>query len=393
MILGTSVAASKGAVELNLQSRLQQSSVAGGDGVDDLLVHGPDDGPVKVDDILGGALGQNELFQSLDGHSAPANSTNSREAGVIPATDNSLIYKPGQLPLTEKGLDEVEPGEIPDMDLPQVQSIQEPPVLWVAVTVLDSSERMCHALELIDQRAGEVVCRVDLVLVSGTVVSFGVAAVDDRVTHGLVGIVDGHFGTKAVLDTLKFPLRQYAGFVYRRKDIIPLPKPWPSPRTPAGSPQCFGPCSCWQYRPFSPYASGGVSRCTCTVIGDPDLFLDGVVTVRLAQLDQFDSLLVEPVKRITSVGDDISLDSQELKVLQDAVLELLLLLRGVGIIEPNDQFALVVLSKVLVEHGRFGVTNVKVSRRLRRESCHNTLIGIQQSNLKVRLLALGLLLG
>src|SRR5690606_22063884 len=115
-------------------------------------------------------------------------------------------------------------------------------------------------------------------------------------------------------------------------------------------------------------------------------------------------------KVVAGISDLITMDSEKLEILENGVLELLLLLGGVGIIESDDELALVLLRKVLVQQRGLCVTNVKISaailgqqppsygdyfwnsRWLGREPGHNTLIGIEQANLKVRLLALGLLL-
>ena len=96
---------------------------------------------------------------------------------------------------------------------------------------------------------------------------------------------------------------------------------------------------------------------------------------------------------ITGVCDDIAVDSEQLQILNDRILELLLLLGGVGIVESDNKLALVVLGEVLVEESCFRVTDVEITTGLRREPSDNTLVGIQETNLEVRVLALGLLLG
>jgi hypothetical protein len=67
------------------------------------------------------------------------------------------------------------------------------------------------------------------------------------------------------------------------------------------------------------------------------------------------SMLVQSVEMITGIGDDVSMNAEQLEILQDAVLELFLRLGGVGIVETNAQLSLVMLRKVLVEHGSLGV--------------------------------------
>jgi hypothetical protein len=88
-------------------------------GVNDLLVESPDDCPVHVNDVLGGTLTNNELFQSFDGHSSSTNTSHGGEARIIPACNKTLIHEPSQLALAENCLDEVQPGEVPNLNLPQ----------------------------------------------------------------------------------------------------------------------------------------------------------------------------------------------------------------------------------------------------------------------------------
>lgn len=125
---------------------------------------------------------------------------------------------------------------------------------------------------------------------------------------------------------------------------------------------------------------------------EPYLLLDSVVTVRLAHLDHLNSLLVQSIEVVTRVGDHIALDPQQLQIFKDRILKLLLLLGRVCIIETNDKLSLVVLRKVLVEQRRLRVSNMEITTGLRGEPRHNALIGIQKSNLEVRILALRLLL-
>ena len=52
----------------------------------------------------------------------------------------------------------------------------------------------------------------------------------------------------------------------------------------------------------------------------------------------------------------------------------------IGIVEPNDHFALVHLGKVLVEHRSFGMSNVEVATGFRRETGdHLTLLSIRET--------------
>lgn len=62
-------------------------------------------------------------------------------------------------------------------------------------------------------------------------------------------------------------------------------------------------------------------------------------------------------------------------------MELFLLVGGVGVIEAQQKSAVVLLvSEVVVEKSSLGVSNVQISRGLRREASDNTAIGVLQSD-------------
>ena len=79
------------------------------------LVCRPDEGPVKVCNILARALSENELPQGRDGHASSSDTTDCREPRVIPAPDNALVNKLSKLALGQKGSDEVHTSKVPDL--------------------------------------------------------------------------------------------------------------------------------------------------------------------------------------------------------------------------------------------------------------------------------------
>lgn len=176
--------------------------VAGGNGVDVLLVGGPERVPVKVHDVLGGSLLEDELTESGDGDTATADTTDGGHARVVPAPDEARIDDLGQLALGEERLHEVETGETPIVDTAELQCLDEPLVLRVAVVVLRGTECVGNALHGVDNGAAEVVRRVDLPLASCAVVILGIAAVDDGVTERLVRIVNAQLRPQTPLGTL-----------------------------------------------------------------------------------------------------------------------------------------------------------------------------------------------
>lgn len=114
------------------------------------------------------------------------------ESRIVPAGDVSLGHKPVQFPLGEKGVDEVETTEnkgnraekesasvrrkvedassegssreVPEVGLPDLESVDKPEVLRVPVSVLVGPEGVGDSLERVDDGAGEVVGGVGEVL-------------------------------------------------------------------------------------------------------------------------------------------------------------------------------------------------------------------------------------
>jgi hypothetical protein len=173
--------------------------VAGRDGVDVFLVRGPEERPVEVDDVAGGALLEDVLPQGADGHASAADAADGGEAGVVPAPDEAGFDELGEFALREQRADEVHAGEIPDVDFAELEDVLEPFVLGITVAVLVGPESVGDTFEGVEDGHAEVVGGVDFPGGAGAVVGLGVAAVDDRVTHGFVGVIDGHFGADAPL--------------------------------------------------------------------------------------------------------------------------------------------------------------------------------------------------
>lgn len=110
--------------------------VASGDGVDVLLVGGPEGGPVLKDDVLGRPLLEDEFAEGGDGDAATADATYSGHARVVPAVDETGIYDAGELALGHKRLDEGQAREAPVIDMAEVKGLQEPLILGVTIVVL-----------------------------------------------------------------------------------------------------------------------------------------------------------------------------------------------------------------------------------------------------------------
>lgn len=106
-----------------------------------------------------------------------------------------LLDKPLQLPFTQQRINECQPSEIPHLDPPQLERIQHPVVLGVPIPILVRPQRVSDPFDRIDNRTTEVVSWVNLVFRSGTVVRQIVAAVDDGISHRLVGVTERDLGS------------------------------------------------------------------------------------------------------------------------------------------------------------------------------------------------------
>jgi hypothetical protein len=150
----------------------------------------------------------------------------------------------------------------------------------------------------IDDRASEVIGRVDLPLGAGTVVRSRVAAVDDRVTHGLIRAIEGNLSTNTPANTLRGAVLH---LLKARQALL----------------------------------DGKVTtaaRKTVETLSGHSLLI-GVISIGVALLDDLDTEVVQLVEVVTGIGHLVRLDTHKGKVLHDGVLELFLLVRGVGVVE------------------------------------------------------------
>jgi hypothetical protein len=135
----------------------------------------------------------------------------------------------------------------------------------------------------------------------------------------------------------------------------------------------------------------------CFPVSHLHLLLRGVVHEGETLVNEPKSVALELGKIIRRVRDDVGKDPELLQILDDTLLELLLLLRGVRVVEPaakgsvgeceldtrgknglplsttqflpHNQPPLVSPCVVVVQEHSLGVSDVKVSARLRWEAC------------------------
>jgi hypothetical protein len=184
-----------------------------------------------------------------------------------------------------------------------------------------------YTLERIDNRAAEVVGGVDLPCVSGAVMCLGVAAVDDGIAHGFVRVVDRHLCADAPLEAL-FAARLHqleAGQVV-----------------------------------FDAGVAAGTGNAVHTLVAH--LHLLRVVCIRETILDHLHARAVQLVEPVTGVRHRVGLDAQERAILDNGILVFLLLLGRVGIVEAQQELALVFLVReVVVEKSGLCVADMEVT--------------------------------
>lgn len=170
--------------------------------VDELFVDGPDLVPLHVNGALAEALRQDELAQTLHGHTAAQYTLHGRESRVIPSLHVTLVHEPGELSLRQHGLDEVQAGELHQVHLAQSHGLLQPLELLVAVLVLRGSHGVRDSFDRVDDGAGKVVGRVCVVLGAGAVVRQCVGAIQHWITAALVGVGHVHVGSEHPLGAL-----------------------------------------------------------------------------------------------------------------------------------------------------------------------------------------------
>mmetsp|Transcript_51195 Transcript_51195/g.115079 ORF Transcript_51195/g.115079 Transcript_51195/m.115079 type:complete len:263 (-) Transcript_51195:301-1089(-) len=113
------------------------------------------------------------------------------------------------------------------------------------------------------------------------------------------------------------------------------------------------------------------------------LLLSGRVDERKSVLDHLHCDVLDLLEPIGSVADLRWLDLQQRQRLYDGMLILLLLLGRVGVIETEQELALVLRGEVGVEHRGLHVADVQVAARLGREASHHLAhLGVWQRDLK-----------
>jgi hypothetical protein len=125
------------------------------------LICRPKNGLVHSDSVATGALLQHKISDGRDGQAAAKDATESWHTRIIPASYSGIDYL-GELPLRKERANEVNTDKVPELYGPELQGLEEPLTLGIAVRVLGCAEGMGNAFDAVDDRAGEVTSRIDV---------------------------------------------------------------------------------------------------------------------------------------------------------------------------------------------------------------------------------------
>ena len=199
---------------------------------------------------------------------------------------------------------------------------------------------MCDFLKAVDDWTGEVIGGVDDILSSSSVMGYFGCSGHDGVSHAAIISFHVDFSSHAVF--ISFSLK------HKLENLKVL--------------------GYWVV------AACGLLSLASLLSHD----LNGsVIKIDSILLDKPSQQLVHLREVISGIGQLSILDTKGLKILEDGLHELSLLLDGVGVIESKNHSAFVHLGVMVVEECSLAMTDVKVSGRLRREASDDfALLGV-----------------
>ena len=318
-------------------------------GVDVFLIRGPEGRPVQIHNVTRGSLFEDEFAQAGDGAPAAPDAADGGHAGVVPAPDDAFVDELGEFAFGEEGADEVHAVEVPVVDVPQFESVQEPLVLRVAVFVFGGAQGVGDAFVRVVEGAGEGVGGVDFPRAAGAGVGWRGAAVDDGVAEGAVGGVVADFGAYK-----PFLAGGRAGLhVFEAGEGV----------------GCGYVAAGGGFLGFTLFAHEGLVR---------------VVGVGVTVFDYLHAPVVEFPKVVGGVRSAVGVDAHEFEVADDGVFKFLLLFERVGVIEAEDEGAFVFdVGEVVVQERCFSVADVQIARGFRGKTCHDAGGGVLEADVVV----------
>ena len=192
---------------------------------------------------------------------------------------------------------------------------------------------MCYTLDRVDNRTGKVVRWVSFVGVSSAMVRNVFCTVEDGITQTLNLVLHVELSPDAVVLVLtsEHTLKQCHVLLW-----------------------CV--VSCLRLHSSVPLVLHFLGR--------------QVVRVRLSLLNELLHVVLEHLEVVGGVCHLIWRDVERLQIADDVVHKLYLLVHGIGIVKAQDHSSFVHLRIMEVHHSGFHMTNVKVTRGLRRETCY-----------------------
>ena len=166
-------------------SRLTDACITWDDGIQNLLIHGPNLVPFHVYRVLGRALVKHEILEGFGSHTSAHDTLYSGEARIIPPINVIVLDEPAELALRKTCAQKVQLGEVIDYDGAEVECLLHPGIEPITIPILDCPQCVCHSFDGVDDGACEVIRWVRLELLSGPMVRDVFSTVEHWVTQTL----------------------------------------------------------------------------------------------------------------------------------------------------------------------------------------------------------------
>ena len=285
----------------------------------------------------GHADARTEVTDGFRGVSPASHPANGGHTGIVPAAHEPALHELDELALGQHGVGQAKAGELDLLRVVHVQRVEHPVVQLAVVDELQRADGVRNAFQRVGQAVRKVVHGIDAPLVAGPVV-FGMAdAVQRGVTHDHIGRGHVDLGAEHMLPVGELaaahPAEQTEVFLY--------------PTVPV-----------WAFR----------ARLRQRAPAGADFLSALAVHIRLAVTDE---LLGERIQLIEVVGSVIfpivPFAAEPVHVFTDGIHVFGIFLHRIGIVEAQVAQPAVLLRQPEVDADGFGVADVQIAVRLRRE--------------------------
>ncbi len=159
-----------------------------------------------------------EVANRRRGIAAPAQTGQSRHAGIVPAADMAAFHQFQQLALAHHRIIDVEPSKLDLLGMMNLQLVEKPIVEGPVIFEFQSTDGISDTLQRIALTVGKVVHGVDAPLVAGAVVLSMENTVHDRIPHveigrGHIDLGPQHLGAVRIVAVLhlleQFPILRH----------------------------------------------------------------------------------------------------------------------------------------------------------------------------------------